>query len=168
MNKTKKIVTTSIFSALICVLTMFPRFPVPLTMGGYIHLGDALILLAVYFIGIYAVPAAAIGSALADILSGYFVYAPATFAIKALMALAAYYIFRIKGNQISFLIAAFVAEIVMSAGYFLFEICIYGFTAAVVSLPYNFIQAAGGIVLGFVFYYVSKKSKLREKLWKSQ
>lgn len=164
MQKTKKIVITSLFAALICVLTMFPRFPVPLTVGGYIHLGDALIIVSIYFIGIYAVPAAAIGSALADILSGYFVYSPATFIIKALMALVAFYIYKIKGNNVSYFIAALFAEIIMVTGYFLFEICIYGISFALLSLPYNFVQAIGGIILGLVFYYITKKAKLKEKL----
>ena len=46
-----------------------------------------MILLAAMVVGPLAIPAAAIGSALADLFSGYALYAPATFAIKGLVAL---------------------------------------------------------------------------------
>ena len=47
-----------IFAALICIATMFFQIPVSLTHG-YIHLGDALILLCASLLGWIAVPAAA-------------------------------------------------------------------------------------------------------------
>ena len=39
---------------------------------------------------VYAFVSAGLGSALADVFSGYLVYAPATFVIKGLMALVAF------------------------------------------------------------------------------
>lgn len=50
-----------------------------------------MVLLCGWLLGpIYGTIAAGLGPALADIFSGYVVYAPATFVIKALMALVAY------------------------------------------------------------------------------
>ena len=72
---------------------MLIRIPTPLK--GYINLGDAIVLLCAFLLPpSYAFFAAGIGSMLADIFSGYAVYAPATFIIKGLMALAAYFIFK--------------------------------------------------------------------------
>ena len=39
---------TAVMAALICILTMVPRIPIPL---GYAHLGDAAIFLVVLFVG---------------------------------------------------------------------------------------------------------------------
>ena len=85
----KKLTFTGLMAALICVLTMFPHIPIP-AGSGYIHLGDGMILLAAMVVGPLAIPAAAIGSALADLFSGYALYAPATAVIKGLVALIAW------------------------------------------------------------------------------
>ena len=88
-NKTKKIVMTALFAALACVATMSIRIPTPGT-SGYIHPGDAIVILAGIILGpAYGFLAAGIGSCLADLLGGYFVYVPITFAIKGLVALFA-------------------------------------------------------------------------------
>lgn len=161
MKKTKKIVMTALFTAMIAVLTMFPKIPVP--AGGYIHLGDSLIIAAVYFLGILSIPAAAIGSALADIISGYAVYAPATFVIKALMALVAYIVIGKKDNITGFIIASVFAELVMMTGYFLFDTILYGIAGALPTLLYSFMQASGGIIIGVAICVLSKKAGLKEK-----
>ena len=57
--------------------------------------------------------AAGIGSMMADLFSGYAVYAPATFVIKALMALAAYLLYRhIHGRKGQYL-GAFAAALIL-------------------------------------------------------
>ena len=89
----KKLTFTGLMAALICVLTMFPHIPNP-AGSGYIHLGDGMILLAAMVVGPLAIPAAAIGSALADLFSGYALYAPATAVIKGLVALIAWLMYR--------------------------------------------------------------------------
>lgn len=124
-------------------------------MQGYIHLGDAIVLLCGWTLGpVYGVVSAAVGSALADVLSGYFIYAPATFVIKGLSALVGWLLyipFARKKKSISWLIiSAFAAELLMVALYYLFEGFVYGFGASLVNIPANLIQAAGGIVFGSV------------------
>ena len=74
-NKTKKIVMAAMFAALCCVATMIIKIPSPLK--GYINLGDCVVLLSGWMLSpAYAFLAAGIGSALADLFSGYLVYAP--------------------------------------------------------------------------------------------
>ena len=56
-------------------------------MGGYINLGDCLVLLGGWLLGpVYGAAAGAIGSLLADIFTGYLAYAPVTLVVKGLMA----------------------------------------------------------------------------------
>ena len=58
----KKIVMTALFAALACAATMAIRIPTPGT-GGYIHPGDALVVLSGILLGpIYGGLAAGLGS----------------------------------------------------------------------------------------------------------
>ncbi len=77
-EKTKKLVLAALMCALTCVATMVIRIPTP-TMG-YIHPGDALVLLCAFLLGpVPGALAAGIGSMLSDLFSGYLSYVPATF-----------------------------------------------------------------------------------------
>ena len=90
----KKHVITALFAALTFAATMAVRIPTPGT-NGYIHPGDALVILSGVILGpSNGFLAAGIGSALADLLGGYFVYAPITFLIKGLVALCCGLIFQ--------------------------------------------------------------------------
>ena len=103
-TKTKKIVIAALFAALTCVATMIIKIPSPLK--GYINLGDCMVLLAGWMLSpFYGFLAAGLGSALADVFSGYFTYAPATFIIKGLMALIAFFLYKLLHNKIGNLIS---------------------------------------------------------------
>ena len=85
----KKIVMTALFAALACAATMSIRIPTPGT-GGYIHPGDAIVILSGIILGpVWGLAAAGIGSAMADLLGGYFIYVPITFAVKGIIAFIA-------------------------------------------------------------------------------
>ena len=85
-KRTNKIVLTGIMTSMILVATMVIRIHVPFTQG-YVHLGDAVIFISVLVLGKkYGTFAAGVGSAFADIFSGYAYYAPWTLVVKALMA----------------------------------------------------------------------------------
>ena len=120
-SRTKKIVTAALMAALACIATMIIKIPSPLK--GYINLGDCIVLASGWmFPPGYGFLAAGLGSALADVLSGYVTYAPATFVIKGLMALIAFFIFKLLhskiGNLPSRIISGTVAEVTMILGYF--------------------------------------------------
>ena len=167
MDSTKqnvgKIVITALFAALACVATMIIKIPSPLK--GYLNLGDCIVLLAGWMLSpVYGFLAAGLGSALADLFSGYVVYAPATFVIKGLMALVAYYGFKLLhkklGNLTSRIITGIVAESVMMLGYFVFEGFLYGFGPSVVNITANGVQGIAGLILGCILVKVFEKSKL--------
>ena len=85
-TNTKKLILTALFAALSCIATMSIRIPTPGT-GGYIHPGDAIVILSGVLLGpVYGFLAAGIGSCMSDLLGGYLVYAPVTFLIKGLVA----------------------------------------------------------------------------------
>ena len=88
-----KLCVTGMFTALICVATMVIQIPAPL--AGYVHFGDCFILIAAWILGPwYGFAAGGIGSALADLFTGYAHYIPGTLIIKGLMAVAAALIVR--------------------------------------------------------------------------
>src|SRR5699024_10528955 len=96
----KKVVMTALFAALTCAATMSIRIPTPGT-GGYIHPGDALVILSGVILGpAYGFLAGGIGSALSDLLGGYFLYVPITMIIKGLVALVSGLIYqKLSKNQ---------------------------------------------------------------------
>ena len=144
------------FAALSCVATMSIRIPTPGT-SGYIHPGDAIVILSgVILEPVWGFLAGGIGSALSDLIGGYFIYVPITFVIKGLVALAAGLLYQKVGkNQKSRYIAVIlggVADIILVAGgYFVCEFFIYGAGAAA-SIPANIIQGVGGLVISCILY----------------
>lgn len=83
-----KLCVTGMFTALICVATMVIQIPAPLV--GFLNLGDCFVLVAAWILGPwYGFAAGGIGSALADLFTGYAHYVPGTLIIKGLMAVAA-------------------------------------------------------------------------------
>ncbi len=160
-SKTKKLVMAALMAAVACVVTMIVKIPSP--MKGYLNLGDCIVLTAGWMLSpLYGFLAAGTGSALADVFSGYIVYAPATFVIKGLMALTAYGIYRIlqgkTGRVPARIVSAFAAEVLMTAGYFVFEGVLYGFVPSMVNIPANAVQGAAGMIIGVLLAGLLEKS----------
>lgn len=157
-NNLKKLILAALFAALSCVATMSIRIPTPGT-GGYIHPGDAIVILSGVILGpVWGFLAGGIGSALSDLIGGYFVYVPITFVIKGLVALASGLLYQKIGktqkSRYAAVILGGVADIVLVAGgYFVCEYFIYGAGAAA-SIPANIIQGIGGLVISCVLYPV--------------
>lgn len=155
-NNLKKLILAALFAALSCVATMSIRIPTPGT-SGYIHPGDAIVILSGVILGpVWGFLAGGIGSALSDLIGGYFIYVPITFVIKGLVALASGLLYQKVGkNQKSRYIAVIlggVADIILVAGgYFVCEFFIYGAGAAA-SIPANIIQGIGGLVISCILY----------------
>jgi len=154
-SKTKKIVIAAMLAALSCVATMVIKIPYP---QGYLNLGDAVVLLSGWLLSpLYGFLAAGIGSALADLLSGYVIYAPVTFVVKGAMAFLMATVAKKKNTALSIVLAGILAEVLMIAGYLVFEGVLYGFAAAVANIPFNAVQGAAGLVLGSVLIQIFSK-----------
>ena len=165
-EKLRKTVMSAVFAALICVTTIMIQIPIYAT-GGYVNLGDCFIILAAWTIGTRAsVGAAALGSALADIIAGYIIFAPGTFFIKGLVALTAALIASHSGKHVFLgrVGAAITAEAVMTAGYFLYEWFLLGSAeAAAAGIVGNLVQGAVAVVSSALLYTALEKTKAVKK-----
>lgn len=84
IDSKKRTALLGLFGALVIVATAVMRFPVP-TFNLYFNLGEAVIYLtALLFGGPSGAIVGGVGSALADVLGGYPVWAPITLVIKGL------------------------------------------------------------------------------------
>lgn len=162
---------TGLFAALGCVGTMILQIPSP--TGGYMNLGDAVVILGAWLLGpVYGAAAGGLGPALADLLSGYAVYVPATLVIKAVMALTAAGLYRALGKK-GLLVSALAAELPMILGYWLFDallaslsgggslvLCLAGSAAGV---PGNLVQAAFGAAAATLLALALRRSGFARK-----
>ena len=163
--KTLKLVQSALLAALCLLLTRVVTIPAP---TGYVNLGDCAVLLSAWMLGpIWGGMAAGIGTMLADVLSGYVSYAPATFVIKFAMAVIAALIFRAleqRQRLAAHIVGAVSAEVLMIAGYYIFEsVCLGVGAAAAASVPANMVQGVAGAVSGVLgigalskFHFVSQ------------
>ena len=163
-SKIQKTVVAALMASLVCVATMLIKIPSPLK--GYLNLGDCVVLLSGWLLPPgYGFAAAGLGSALADLFSGYAMYAPATFLIKGAMALIAFACFKLLNKRIGKLpaqiIGGILAELAMILGYLVFEGFLYGFAASLVNIPANAVQGAAGVVIGVVLIKAYEKAGLR-------
>jgi uncharacterized membrane protein len=156
-NKIIKLVTAALMAAMTCVVTMIIKIPYG-TGGGYIHPGDAFVLLSGIILGpIYGGFSAGIGSMLADLISGAPQYALATLVIKFLSALAAGYTYK-KIRFIPVVFGGIFGGIIVTFGYFIYERFLYGsFAAALVGVPFNIAQNIMGIVLASILLPLLRK-----------
>ena len=165
--KNKKIFSlcmAAMFAALIAALTYFPKIPIP--GGGYVHLGDSMIYIAATFLPTpYALCAAAIGGGLADIISGFAIYAPFTVVAKALLTIA----FTSHGKMLTRrnALAAAIGLVITPAIYFVADaILAKSFGAAVPGIIWNVAQAAASIAVFVVIAAAFDKMQIKNKLKK--
>ncbi|MDD3705667.1 MAG: ECF transporter S component [Clostridiaceae bacterium] len=129
---------------------------IPYGNGGVIHLGDSMIFLtAVVFGRKYAALSGALGMTMFDILSGFSVWAPYTFVIKAGMGLIAGSIANLGGSKgessVKNGLGMFAAGIWMIMGYYAAEAVItWNITLPLFSILGNVIQVGAGAAIAFV------------------
>ena len=189
-QKLKKLVMAALFAALTTVMTMVIRIPSP--MSGYVNLGDCAVLLSAWILGPgLGCAAAGIGSMLADLL-GYPLYAPGTLVVKGLMALAAGLLVRrlrrgesshvalaagllfrqLRRGESSHALPALLAsgaagEVVMVAGYFLYEaapIPVGLGLGALANVPFNLVQGVFGLVSAGAVYLALFRARALARL----
>lgn len=156
-KKTFAMALGGMIAALVFLATTFLKLPVPMS-SGYVHLGDGILLLGVLLTGPLGVPAAALGSMLADLLLGYTAYALPTFIIKGGTAAVAILAGKAKNPTLRclWLIAA---ETVMVGGYFLLEWLVmgYGLAGAWANVPGNAVQGTSGVIIAMLLFSVLKR-----------
>ena len=163
-ERVRLLVLAAVLLALIYVLTAFLQIPLP-AGNGYVHLGDTVLLLAAAMLPTpYAIAAASIGEAMADITSGYAIFAPATLLIKAVMVL-----FITSKRDTLFnarnVVGAFAAGLVGVWLYFFYEAFLYhSFITPWLAIPMELVKcsvnAVAFIVLARAFDRIHIKNRL--------
>ena len=140
-------------AAFVFLATFVPKIPIPL---GYAHLGDAAIFLAVIFCGRrVGILSGVIGSALADLISGFPIWIVPTIFIKAAEA-EIFYRLREK-----FLLGLIAASLVMAAGYTLTGAFLYdSLELGLASTPGLLLKAAVNI-FAVIILNAALKNRLR-------
>ncbi|MDD3346351.1 ECF transporter S component [Oscillibacter sp.] len=158
-QRTRTLVLTGLLAALGCVGTMVLTVPSP--TGGYMNLGDAVVLLGAYLLGpVWGAVAGGVGPALADLLAGYVIYAPATLVIKALMGVTAALLYRrLRDKPGALVICGVAAEVIMVAGYCLYDAILAGNPAGgLAGIPSNLVQAGFGIAASALLTLALRRS----------
>jgi uncharacterized membrane protein len=149
-----------IFAALVCVLTLIIRIPVPVTTG-YINIGDFGVMLSgLYFGPIIGGLTGGIGSAIADII-GYPQFAIPTLIIKGFEGFIVGLISNPKKKVLKIdyrdVIAVIIGGSIMVVGYFLVELPIYGLGDALFELPGNLFQFGFGVIGSLILVVATRK-----------
>lgn len=174
-RRMKKIILTGLMISMVFVVTFFTKIPGPV---GYFNLGDAAIIVAAVMLGRNSgFVAGAFGSALADLLGGYIIFAPITFFVKGLEGfIVGYIIYKFMSKEtpreaIVRIIAVIAGCIFMVAGYFLGEAYIlrvisteYGLTKAILDLPFNVVQGVASAVVGYLIATALVKTKVLDRI----
>jgi uncharacterized membrane protein len=137
-------------AALVCVTTLLIQIPIPAT-DGFFNIGDGVIMVAALTFGpLVGAVAGGIGAATADLIGGWYVYVIPTLIIKGVEGFLSGWIIRRSKNQSlqKVIFAWFIGGFEMFLGYFLFQIAIYGFDAALFEVPFNLVQMLMSGIIG--------------------
>lgn len=149
----RRITLTALLAALIFVLTRYLQIPIPATQG-YIHLGDAGITFAAYAFGPWvALLSGGLGTALADLSSGYAQWAVFSLLIHGAQGGAMGWLTRKQVTSRTVILSIVVGVAIVVGGYLLAGIVLVGFGKAVTEAPFNTLQALSGGVIGAPLYF---------------
>ena len=169
----KRLSYLSLAIVLVCLATMMIQVPIPATKG-FLNLGDSLVItLAIVFGARFGFWAGALGSALADILTGYLHWAPWTFIIKGLEGLIVGAIasksFREK-NSINYKtgLGVFAGSMFMAFGYLIAGAVMYGWAASWIDMPANLVQGIGSAVVSIPVLYALRKIPAIFRSWEKK
>lgn len=162
-KQTMRLALTAVLTAVTVVFTILVRIPTPLK--GYINLGDVAICFTAFTFGpVPAFIAGGLGTALADLLSGYAQWAPVSFLSHGLQGLIIGLMVKKQfssGERPSWLklvLSVVVGSIIMAGGYFMYSIVLFGFSPSLVDVPLNLLQAAVGGGVGYAISHGVRKA----------
>jgi uncharacterized membrane protein len=146
-NKLRTLVKYAIMIALTTAATMTITIPVPST-NGYFNLGDAMVFLSAILLGRKGgLIAGGIGSALADLLLGFPIWAPFTLIIKGLEGFLAGYVLQTSFGKKHSILALLPAAIWMIFGYTIVKVFLYGWAIAIARIPFCVVQTGFGAIV---------------------
>lgn len=128
-NSAVNIALLAIMTALATIITLIIQIPYPGT-SGYFNFGDTMVMLAGLLLGPFGgFFAGGVGSALADLISGYTFYVPITLVVKGFEGMAVgFFSFKVKKHvRLSKwdIVGVLIAATVMLTGYFVAQVIIF-------------------------------------------
>jgi uncharacterized repeat protein (TIGR04002 family) len=161
-NHLKLMCISGIFAAVVFVVTAYLHVP---TYNGYVHFGDGFIFIAACILPMpYSVIVGVVGAMLADLLTGYAMWAPGSMIIKGLLAL----LFTCKAKKIITgrnLIMLIPAAVISAGGYYLYEALITkNFVTSLAGIPGSTVQAVASSIVFVVIGGIMDKYNLRKKM----
>lgn len=163
-DRVKNLCETALFIAIVFLGVFIIKFPGPF---GYAHIGDSMIFLSVLMLGgRRGAIAGGLGAAIADIVSGYTIWAVPTLICKAAMALVMgamikYHVFGLKG-RVLWIVSALFGGLTQGILYEIFWFALFGKAAAIAAIPGLTFQAVVGIVIAFVISEALQKTSLKK------
>ncbi|MCC2865429.1 ECF transporter S component [Ihubacter massiliensis] len=162
-ERVKNLCEIALFIAIVFFGVFIIKFPGPF---GYAHIGDSMIFLSVLMLGgKRGAVAGGLGAAIADIVSGYTIWALPTLICKVLMALVMgamikHHVFGLKGRSL-WIVAAVTGGLTQGIGYVIFWYALFGKAAAIAAVPGLTFQAVSGIIIAFVITEALQKTSLK-------
>ena len=161
-NTVRLLCIAGIFTALVFVFTAYLQFPVH---TGYTHVGDGFIYLAACLLPLpYAMGVGAVGALLADCLTGFAIWAPASVIIKALTVV---FFNRKSEKTVTWrnILALIPAWVLCVGGYYLYEALItWNFISPLAGVVGNLVQAALSSVLFIAVGFAMDKLRFKSKV----
>jgi len=147
-----RVASLAVLTAITAVFTYLIRIPIAPTRG-YLNLGDVAIYFTAFSFGpVSALVAGGLGTALADLLSGYAQWAPISLFVHGLQGLVAGLLAMVPIRRTwgpvepAWLIALGGGTVVMCAGYLAAGAVMVGLGAALTELPGNVLQNVAGVI----------------------
>ncbi|MDC7238159.1 MAG: ECF transporter S component [Sphaerochaetaceae bacterium] len=149
----------AVLTAVVVVFTILVKIPTP--TKGYLNLCDlAICFIAFTFSPLTALIAGGLGTAIADIISGYPQWAPISFVVHGLEGLVVALIVKrssqdisnlVKVSTIKVILAMVACVIIVAGGYFVLSAIFMslGFAAAAAGIPGNIGQSGIGVIAGY-------------------
>ena len=165
----RNITLAALAIALTTLATLLIRIPNPATQG-YINLGDAMLFtVALVFGWRIGGLAGGVGSALADALGGYFLWAPWTLVIKGMEGILVGRVAAWGGRdgtrsrKFTAVAAVLAGGAWMVSGYYLAGSVLFGGVAALTEIPGNLVQAGVAVVVALPLSAILKNALQRSE-----
>ena len=166
MSPAFRIASIAILAAVTTVLTRLVQIPTP--ARGYINLGDVVIVFTAITLGpLSAMFAGGLGTALADLLSPFAVWAPISLFVHGIQGLVVGLIAHARPEHLVLKIAAgIVGILIMAGGYLAGGSLIAGFGASLADVPGNLLQGGVGVLLGILLSAAVSRAYPPVRQWK--
>lgn len=151
---------SGVFTALVCLLTMYVQVQIIPAKGGLVHIGNVPLFFAAAFFGKkVGALCGGLGMALSDLLTPWAIYAPISLFVVGAMGFVFGVIVNKKPTLLRLILAAVAALAIKLAGYYIGELVLYRSVAVpLASVPGNIIQIVTGAMIAIPAILVTRSA----------